>query len=111
MPLSLVDCGATINLISSDKVEKYALPTHPTPPVRIHEPMNPQGVLVNKKVVSKVRVPEKEWESSKPAELLVAPLQDNDVILGMHFLASEKILINPARGKVILPANEDEKGD
>ena len=111
MPTSLVDCGATINLISSNKVQKHAIPTHPTPPVRILEPMNPQGVLVNKKVVSKVRVPEKEWESSKPAELLVAPLQDNDVILGMPFLASENVLIDPAHGKVILPANEDDKED
>ena len=107
MPRSLVDCGATINLISSYKVEKHAIPTHPTPPVRIHEPMNPKGVLVNKKVVSKVQVPEEEWESSKPAELLVAPLQDNDVILGMPFLASENVLIDPAQGKVILPINEE----
>ena len=111
MPLSLVDCGATINLITSDKVEKHALPTHSTPPVRIHEPMNPQGVLVNKKVVSKVRIPEEKWESTKPAELLVAPLQDNDVILGMPFLASEKILIDPAQGKVILPSNDEKEDD
>ena len=111
MPTSLVDCGATINLISSDKVEKHAIPTHPTAPVRIHEPMNPRGVLVNKKIVSKVRVPEKEWESNKPVELLVAPLQDNDVILGMPFLAAENILIDPANGKVILPPNKDNEGD
>ena len=111
MSTSLVDCGATINLISSDKVEKHAIPTHPTPPVRIHEPLNPQGVLVNQKVVSKVLIPEENWESSRPAELLVAPLQDNDVILGMPFLASEKILVDPAHGKVILPPKERVKED
>jgi hypothetical protein len=108
---ALADSGATINLISSDKVEKHAIPTQPTSPVRIHEPMNPHGVLINKKVVSKVRVPEEDWESSKPAELLVAPLQNNDVILGMPFLASENILIDPAQGKVILPTNEGDKED
>jgi hypothetical protein len=32
-PSSLVDCGATINLISSDEVEKHAIPTRPAPPV------------------------------------------------------------------------------
>jgi len=74
--------------------------------------MNPQGVLVNQKVISKVHIPGEDWESSKPAELLVAPLQDNDVILGMLFLTSEKILIDPAHGKVILPTNEDNnEGD
>jgi hypothetical protein len=111
LPASLVDCGATINLISSEKVKKHAIATHPTPPVRIHEPLNPKGVLVNKKVVSKVSIPEEAWESAKPAELLVAPLQDNDVILGMPFLASENILIDPAHGKIILPANGGDKED
>ena len=60
MPTSLIDCGATINLISSEKVEKHALPTHPMSPVRVHEPMNPQGVLVNQKVISKVHIPEED---------------------------------------------------
>ena len=73
--------------------------------------MNPQGVLVNQKVISKVRIPEEDWESTKPAEFLVAPLQDHDVILGMPFLASENILIDPAHGKIILPANESDKED
>ena len=111
MPSSLADSGATINLISSDKVEKYAISTHPAPPVRIHEPMNSQGVLVHQKVVSKIRIPEEDWESIKSAELLVASLRDHDVILGMSFLASENILIDPAHGKVILPANEGHRED
>src|SRR5437667_7593557 len=63
---SLVDCGATINLISSDEVEKHTIPTHLASPVRIHEPMNPQGVLVNQKVISKVHILEEDWESTKP---------------------------------------------
>ena len=111
MSSSLVDRSATINLISSDEVEKHAMPTHPAPPVRIHEPMNTQGVLVNQKVISKIRIPEEDWESTKPAELLVAPLENDDVILGMPFLASENILIYPAHGKVIFPANEGDKED
>jgi hypothetical protein len=98
MPSSLVDTGATINLLSVDKVKKHSLPTHPTPPIRIHEPMNPQGVLVNQKVISKVHVHEDDRESS-------------DIILGMPFLASEKILIDVAHGKVILPANEGGEKD
>ena len=40
MPTSLVDCGATINPISAEEVEKHALPTHPTSPIRVHQPMN-----------------------------------------------------------------------
>ena len=113
MDPSLVDCGATISLISSDKVEKHAIPTRPTPPVRIHEPLKPEGVLVNKKVVSKISIPDEGWESARPTELLVAPLRGNDVILGMPFLASENILIDPARGKIILPENgcKEKKDD
>ena len=106
MHASLVDSGSTINLISSNKVEEHGIRTHPTPPVRIQEPMNPQGVLLNKKVISRVRIPDEDWESTRPAELLVAPLQDNDVILGMPFLASENILIDPAHNKVLLPTNK-----
>ena len=107
-PLSLADCGATIIVISSDKVEKHAIPTCPIPPIRIREPMNHQGVLVNKKVVSKVNIPAEKWESCKPAEFVVAPLQEHDAILGMPFLASEKILIDPAHGKLILPSKEKD---
>src|SRR5205809_1037660 len=108
LPSSLADCGATINVISSDKVEKHAIPTCPIPPIRIREPMNHQGVLVNKKVVSKVNIPAEKWESCKPAEFVVAPLQEHDAILGMPFLASEKILIDPAHGKLILPSKEKD---
>jgi len=110
-PSSLADCGATVNVISSDKVEKHAIPTLPIPPLRIHEPMNPQGTLVNKKVVSKVNVPAEKWESCEPAEFIVAPLKEHDAILGMPFLATEKVLIDPAHGKVILPAREDNVDD
>ena len=108
MPSSLVDSGATISLISSDKVEEHAIPTQPALPVRIHEPMNSQGVVVNQKVITKIGIPEEDWESTKPTELLVAPLQEHDVILGMPFLATEKILIDPAHGKIILPRDEHD---
>jgi hypothetical protein len=110
-PSSLVDCGATINVISSNEVAKQSIPTLPTHPVRVHEPMNPQGILVDKKIVSKVGIPAEGWESSKPAEFLVAPLQEHDVVLGMPFLASENILIDPGQGKIILPPPDTNESD
>jgi hypothetical protein len=68
---------------------------------------------VDKKVVSKVRMPTEEWESQRPTEFVVAPLTEHDAILGMPFLAEEGILIDPARSKVILPAvhAEEELGE
>ena len=113
LPSSLVDCGATANLISSDIVEEHTISTHPTSPIRVHEPMNSKGVLVSKKVISKVGIPSESWESTKPAEFLVAPLREHDVILGMPFLATENVLIDPAHGKVILPpeVNGKEESD
>jgi hypothetical protein len=71
---SLIDSGIIINLISSDKIEKHVISIHSTPPIYIHEPMNPHGILVNRKVVSKIRISEEDWESRKPTELLIASL-------------------------------------
>jgi hypothetical protein len=50
---SLADCGAMINVISEDKGIEHNIPTRPMPPMRIHEPLNPHGTHVDKKVVSK----------------------------------------------------------
>ena len=107
-PSSVTDSGVTVNVISSEKVEKHKIPSRPTQRICIREPMNPRGVLVNKKVVSKVEVPAENWKSSQLAEFIVAPLREHEVIPGMPFLAAENILINPAQGSVILPRNEDE---
>ena len=93
-----------INVISEDKVTEYDMPTRPMPPMRIHEPLNPHGTCVNKKVVGKVRIPAEKWESQRPTEFVVGPLTEHDAILGMPFLAEEGILIDPAQNKVILPA-------
>ena len=109
LPESLVDCGATINVISSDKVVEHSMQTHPISPMRIREPMNPHGsTLVSQKVVSKVEIPEEKWQSCRAAEFVVAPLREEDVILGMPFLASEGVLVDPAKGKVILPTQKEE---
>ena len=103
LPSTLVDCGAMVNAVSEEKVTELAMPTRSMPPMKIHEPLNPHGTLVDKKVVDKVRIPSEDWESSRPAEFIVAPLKEHDAILGMPFLAEEGILIDPAQRKVILP--------
>jgi Retrotransposon gag protein/Retroviral aspartyl protease len=103
LPFSLVDCGAMINVLSEDKVIEHAMQTLSIPPMRIHEPVNPGGTVVDRKVVSKVGFPKENWASRRAAEFVVAPLKQHDVILGMPFLATEGILIDPAQQKVILP--------
>jgi len=51
-----------INVISEDRVLEHSIPTCPMPPMRIREPVNPHGTIVDKKVVSKVGLPEENWE-------------------------------------------------
>jgi hypothetical protein len=89
-----------INVISEDKVIEHDIPTHRMPAMRIHEPLKPGGTLVDRKVVGKVGIPQENWESQQSADFVVAPLQQHDAILGMPFLATEGILIDPARGRV-----------
>jgi Retrotransposon gag protein len=60
---TLVDCGAMINIISQDKVMENAITTHPMPPMKIREPVNPLGTRVDGKVTGKVKIPENNWES------------------------------------------------
>ena len=103
LPSSLADCGAMINVISEDKVIEYDIPIHPMPPMQIHEPFNLNGTRVDKKVISKVRIPAEKWESQRQTEFVVAPLKEYDAVLGMPFLAEERILVDPAQSKVILP--------
>src|SRR5207248_4139585 len=100
LPSSLADGGAMINVISEDKVTEHAIPTRPMPPMQIHEPLNPHSTRVNRKVVSKVRIPEENWESQREAEFIVAHLTEHDAILGMPFLAAEGILVDPAQNTV-----------
>ena len=76
------------------------------PPMRIREPVNPDGIIVDKKVVSKVGIPDENWESEQPAEFVVAPLTEHDAILGVPFLAEEGILVDPARRTIILPQDQ-----
>ena len=110
LPSTLVDCGAMVNVISEDKVTELTVPTRLMPPMKLHEPLSPHGTHVGEKVVSKVRIPDKDWESSQPAEFIVAPLKEHDAILGMPFLAEKGVLIDPARGKIVLPTLKEESG-
>ena len=116
LPSSLADCGAMINIISQDKVDKHSMETVPIPPMHICEPINARRTLINRKVVSKVQLPDLGWESQKPAEFAVAPLQEHDAVLGMPFLAKENILVDPGQHKIIVPdqllrGTEEKKSD
>ena len=108
LPTTLTDCGAMVNVISQDKVIEYAIPTRPMPSMKIHESVNPLGTHVDKKVISKVSIPDDNWESQGKAQFVVAPLQEYDAILGMPFLADEGILVDVAQGKVILPESASQ---
>jgi hypothetical protein len=46
-------------------------------------------------------------DTSFPADLIVLPLQDFDVILGMDWLAAHGAVIDCSRRKVVLPSSED----
>jgi hypothetical protein len=52
-----------------------------------------------------VAIPEEGCESQGTAEFVVSPLTEHDAILGMPILADERILIDAAHGKIILPEN------
>jgi hypothetical protein len=99
-----------INVLSEDKVNKHAMQTHLMPPMRIYEPLNPRGTVADRKVVGKVGIPSEGWESQRSAEFVVAPLKEHDAILGMPFLVDEGVLIDPARGRVVLPMQEGGVG-
>jgi Retroviral aspartyl protease len=106
LPSSLVDPGAMINVISQDVVAEHNIPTHAMPPMLIREPVNRQTTRADKKVVSTVEIPAENWRSQGPTEFIVAPLKEHDTILDMPFLADERILVDPAHSKIILPAAE-----
>ena len=83
-----------INVISEDKVIENDMPTHPMPPMWIHEPLNLHGTRVDKKVVSKVRISAEKWKTQWRTEFIVAPLTEHDAILGMP---EEGILTDPSQ--------------
>ena len=109
---ALADCGASINVLSTDTVQRQRLRTQRTTPVRVHQPLVPKGIIVNEKVISHVILPKQSWKSKKPEDFLVAPLQNHDAILGMPFLSTNNILIDPARRRLLLPGtNRDQSPD
>ena len=101
---SLIDCGATVNLVDSNFVRNRHLRTYTSHPIRIHQALSPKGFIVNTALLSKIRIPSKNWESIKPAKFIVTPLEHHNVILGMPFLAAERIRIDPAAGDILPPA-------
>jgi gag-polyprotein putative aspartyl protease len=101
-----IDSGATTSLVSSNVVKKHNLETIPSHPVRVHQAMSTEGLLVKEKLVSKVNLPTKSWESQKPARFTIAPLQHSEAILGMPFLAAENILIDPVKADILLPGQQ-----
>jgi hypothetical protein len=109
---ALAECGASINVLSTDTVQRQRLRTQRTTPVRIHQLFVPKGIIVNEKVISHVILPKQSWKSKKPEDFLVAPLQNHDAILGMPFLSTNNILIHPAKRRLLLPEiNRDQSPD
>jgi len=104
---SMVDCGATVNLVDSKFVQKRHLRTYTSHPIRIHQALSPKGAITNTMLSSKVRIPSKNWESIKPAKFIVTPLEHHDMILGMPFLTAERIKIDPAASDILLPSSAE----
>lgn len=84
-------------------VEEHSMSIRPMPAAHIREPLNPHGMVVERKVVAKVEVPKESWKSQQHTEFVVAPLKEHNAILGMPFLAAEGVLIDPIRDRVVLP--------
>ena len=79
------------------------MPSEPASPINLHQAMAPDAVLLDRKVTSDVHLPSESWHSTHQHDFTVAPLKYHDVLLGMPFLAAEKILIDPANNAIILP--------
>ena len=102
-----VDCGASLNLISPDAADKCEATKEPANPIMLHQALDAEGQIACEKVVSDVALPNNdEWKSFRKHEFTVAPLTNHDVLLGMAFLASEGILIDPADRELIFSQPE-----
>ena len=75
----------------------------PANPIKLHQAMTPNGVILDRKVTSDVSLASKSWHSTRAHDFTVAPLPNHDALLGMPFLATENILIDPANKDIILP--------
>ena len=60
-------------------------------------------MLIKEKINSKINIPSKNWTSEKPTDLLVAPLTNSEAVLGMPFLAQERIKVDPATHDILFP--------
>ena len=106
-----VDCGATITVVSPHMVKKHNLVDRPAPPVKICQAMDPKGSIYNRKVISTVALPDKSSTSVHKHEFTITPLSNHDALLGMPFLATEGVLIDPANRSLLLPAHMSPSAD
>jgi hypothetical protein len=106
---ALMDSGASINAISQEVVKRNALKMIPCSPVQIRQSLHQKGVIVNKKLLSRVQLPSKEWTSKQSHEFVVAPIHPHEIILGTPFLAGENLLIDPAKHDVQCSVTETHR--
>ena len=101
---TLIDTGASVNTISPRAAGRTNLPHLPVcPPVRVGQAFHPTGVLIKEKINSKISIPSKNWTSEEATDLLVTPLANSEAVLGMPFLAQERIKVDPATHDMLLP--------
>jgi len=101
---ALINCGAEGDIISEKIIKEKNLPTLPIQPMQVGQALaKASKMTVDRKVQSHIHLPTKEWTSKKPADLLVAPLANSDIVLGMLFLKQEKITVDANRDNIILP--------
>jgi hypothetical protein len=96
---SIPDTGATVNVLSEDLVRKRHLRTIPGPRVLLRQPLTGKNIGANERILKHVSIPSVHGLAS----FVVAPLANTDAILGMPFLSQERILLDPANRKIILP--------
>jgi hypothetical protein len=97
---ALVDPGAAINIMDPTIANGQLIES--IRPVRLSSQAltNIKPITIDSKAVTEINLPEIPLQS-QPRDFLVAPLKDNGVILGMPFLAQEKLLVDPAHRQII----------
>ena len=93
---AMVDSGATNNFVALREVERLGL-TIAECSSRL-KAVNSQAKPINGSAVAKLKVG--EWEGE--TKLLVVPLDDFDLILGIEFLSLAKAMVAPHLGGVII---------
>jgi hypothetical protein len=99
---SLIDCGATVNLVDSIFVKKRHLRTYASHSICVHQVLSLKSAIANIALLFKVGILSKNWKSTKPAKFIVTGLEYHDVILRILFLAAERIKVDLANRDIIL---------